>query len=206
LTATNPTGKLSLTTLKYVREVPKACLTFHYKEWKWTPHDSRVLQSDLSSLLKQSKIVNTAGRTLTNGRLHCTHICQMVHAIVATPEFWGSKSWDVTVQRILTLVCQAAIVRRSGDILRSRRHDVTKCLRFQDIELRLHGGENIQDIRLKIECIVIILIIFFSKHQVISQRYLGVRVHFPVLNDVIDSRISARRASLFRHHYIYQAL
>jgi hypothetical protein len=150
LKARNQTGLLALSTLESQFTILSVCLHFHYANWSFTAHDEQRMASTLQVLLAKKMITDTAGTRMSPYDLDALEVSYMIQRMFQYAEFYGSKNWTITVQRILAITLQSAVASRSGDIMQSRGVAETKVLLFKHISLRLSGGQTIENIYLEV--------------------------------------------------------
>jgi hypothetical protein len=102
-------------------------------------------------MLMRKEISNTKGNRMSPFSLHCYQVKMIVEAILAEANFFGVRSWTVTIQRILCVILQAATGTRSGDILKVP--GIESFIKFQDFKLRLIGGGTVGHITLEVTLI-----------------------------------------------------
>lgn len=64
-------------------------------------------------------------------------IRKMSVALINDAEQNGTLSWDVTLSRVLSLVLQATVAGRSGDVARSRQYYGQEFLQYGHITIKL---------------------------------------------------------------------
>jgi len=109
-------------------------LIFKHESFKLSPHQSIRISTAIDKLLKNGEITAEPMR-----------IKQWVTAILVLrlANFWlinaltnGTKSWDVTISRLLSIVLMAGCASRAGEIARSPKYVKMECLCWKDVDMR----------------------------------------------------------------------
>lgn len=127
-------------------------LIFDYPFFKLSPHDSLRIKTLVDGFVKEGKLTKEPSRELH--WVGVSLVKRMVDALFDDAVENGTRSWDVTILRVLSLVLTSALQCRSGDIHKHHRDEDDQPLPFiayKDVRLKLiDGGREIHNLEARI--------------------------------------------------------
>ena len=134
-------GAMAWSTIKSAEYSISHSLVFHHREWQLTKHDAARMDALMFKNLKDGRV--TKEPSFQKQWSSAMLVKQMVHAILRDAIKNGTRSWDVTIHKCLSLVLEAATCSRSGDIRQTQRCKEPVHLRWEHITIKITGtGEH----------------------------------------------------------------
>jgi hypothetical protein len=130
----SPAGVPSFSWIKHGVVALIQGLIFKHESFRLSPHQSLRISTAIDKLLKDGAITAEPSR-----------IKQWVTAalVLRLANFWlinaltqGTKSWDITISRLLSMVLMAGCASRAGEIARSPKYIKMECLCWKDVDMR----------------------------------------------------------------------
>jgi len=122
---------------------------FEYPNFKVTPHEAAKLDAVVATFVQDGKLLKGHWRKpqfigfLTVKKLLTSYMVRGIeHGVV---------SWDVHLSRWASIVFQAALNCRVGELLRSKEYKGTEFLAYEDIEMKLVDGVEFHHLQMRIK-------------------------------------------------------
>lgn len=122
---------------------------FHYQDFKTTAHDRKRLDSLIQTMVLDGRLTNDLKRE--RRWVGTRMVARMVQALYQDALFNGTKSWDITLVQVQSLLLHTALACRVGDISSSPldRHALP-FLTYGDITMKLSGGRKVDHLTMSI--------------------------------------------------------
>lgn len=117
-------------------------LIFVYPTFTLSPHERRRISICLKSLLQEGKLTKDPQREAQ--WVGITLVKRMVKAMAEEAYTSGTRSWDCTISKILSVVLLSVLGSRAGDITLSQGYENAECLRWEHVHMKLMPGTKSQ--------------------------------------------------------------
>lgn len=115
-----------------------ASLVFEYENFRLSPRERSRLVTLIDKLFKDGKLTKETAREAQ--WIGAQLIKRMMAAFIQEALSEGTRSWDVTASKVLSMVLLAACAARAGDIVRSRLYEGLVCLCYKDIVMEVRDN------------------------------------------------------------------
>jgi hypothetical protein len=133
-------GKISWSVVVRAEAELRRALTFEYPDWSISRNGRLQIDAAIQKLLDTDQITKDPARE--KQWITCVIIHKLATAVLSDVVQQGTKNWDLTIAGTFSLVLQAALAARSGDINRSAEYTGDEHLKWQDIELTATGDRS----------------------------------------------------------------
>lgn len=99
------------------------------------------IASHLESMYKSGTLTRESMRDEKLWLMHDV-VGRMTTAILRDAVTQGTQSWEITIQRCLSLLLMAALCCRAGDFTRSNMYDGLEVLRWEHVTVHLEAAES----------------------------------------------------------------
>jgi hypothetical protein len=120
----------------------ESALVFKYPEFKLSNHDCARLDALFATLAKEKKLLR--GRWRERQWLGANMLENMSRSWLRVGLNAGCNSWDVHLQKLLSVVMLSALGCRSGELTLSE-HYTEEYMRWKHVTLELEKGGNTMD-------------------------------------------------------------
>lgn len=131
-------GKIGFSVIKNAELQLDRALTFEYPDWSLARRDGYRIDATIQGLLDRGEITKDPAREKQWITYEIIH--KLATAVLSDAVQNGTKNWDITLAGTFSLVFQAALAARSGDITKSVGYKGDEYLKWQDIDLRATGS------------------------------------------------------------------
>ncbi|TAQ88753.1 hypothetical protein B7494_g2950 [Chlorociboria aeruginascens] len=117
--------------------------TFTYTEasgYKLTARDGSRMNTWLDDAVKSGRL--TKGRWKKRVWLNYIIVSRMAKAWIEHFEKYGTRSWDLVIAKLLSIVLVASLGMRAGDVTQSRGYKKSEYLKYKDIKLQIVGNRE----------------------------------------------------------------
>jgi hypothetical protein len=118
-------------------------LTFKYPDWHVTAHGAKRLDSTIQQLLNDGHITKDPARE--KQWIGSQIVKRLATAVLTNAAQRGASSWDTILAGTFSLVLQAAVSSRSGDIKQSLLWTGEEYLKWRDIEIMAVNDSSTAD-------------------------------------------------------------
>lgn len=126
-----PSFRYVETGLKWLKEVQH----WHKPKFNLNKSEELRLKTTLEGMLKKGRLTKDPARE--KQWVTAMLVKRLVQSLLQQALSSGTLSWDVTLSRSLSLLLQAALCSRSGEVLRSPDYEDLECLLYEHITLKL---------------------------------------------------------------------
>lgn len=113
-------------------------LIFAYPKFSLSAHERARISVCLKSLLQEGKLTNDPQRETQ--WVGISLVKRMVKAMIEEAIESGTRSWDATIMKTLSIVLLSVLGCRCGDITLSAGYKNVECLRWEHIRIKLKPG------------------------------------------------------------------
>lgn len=106
-----------------------------FDKWTLAPAESRAIKAAMRQLWREGILTREAAHDPE--WITCRLVLHLSTAIVKDAIPHGTYDWTVTISKALSIVVQAALAARAGDITVSRHVSTDCCLRYKHITIRV---------------------------------------------------------------------
>lgn len=142
-------GVMAFSTLKSAVSTLNHSFTFHFEGWTLSGHATKRIDAMLTGHLKAGRATVDPARE--KQWISAMLIRQMVMALFNDAFTNGTRSWDVTILKCLSLVFQAATCARAGDINQSSGYEAAVHLRWEHVTVKIMGTEEQPNMKMLIK-------------------------------------------------------
>jgi hypothetical protein len=114
-------------------------LVFHFKGFEVTKHLKLHVASTIEGMWQMGKLTRAPARA--RNWVGVFWVRKLANALLVDALVDGTSSWDVTIHRILSIVLQAALPCRSGDIYPTH-HATSSFLCWNDVQIKFRGNST----------------------------------------------------------------
>lgn len=124
-------------------------LIFQYPKFSLSPNERSRIANTFKEMLDRSLLTKDPAREAQ--WVGITLVKKMVIAVIEDATNGGTRSWDVTVSKILTLVLLGTLGARGGDLAQSDGYKGLEYSRWSHMEIKVKGPEpSLDNLRLKV--------------------------------------------------------
>jgi len=109
-------------------------LIFKHESFKLSQHESLRISTAIDKLLKDGEL--TAEPARIKQWVTAVLVLRLANFYLMNALTDGTKSWDITISRLLSIVLMAACASRAGEIARSPKYVKMECLCWKDVDIR----------------------------------------------------------------------
>lgn len=146
----SPVGVPSMSWMSHAISSTIEGLIFKYPDFKLSKHESMRISTEVDRLEKEGQITKEPRRAVQ--WITACIIIRMCRSWLIDALENGTKSWEVTISRLLSIVLMAACGSRSGEIGRSSKYTGYECICWKDVDIRFDShNEMVCRITLRFE-------------------------------------------------------
>ncbi|OBT84860.1 hypothetical protein VE02_05892 [Pseudogymnoascus sp. 03VT05] len=146
----SPHGKPSLVWIKHGVSSLIGGLIFKHETFRLSSHGRSRLSTTIDKLLKDGVITAKPARVAQ--WVTAALVIRLCDSYLLDALNNGTKSWSITLSRLLSMVLMAACASRAGEIGRSAKYVKMECLCFKDVDIRFNEhGDMIAHIVLRFQ-------------------------------------------------------
>jgi hypothetical protein len=141
-------GKISWSVIRRAVTEVRRALELEYPDWSINRNGRLQIDAVIQELLDTDQITKDPARE--KQWITCVMIHKLATAVLSDAVQQGTKNWDLTLVGTFSIVFQAALASRSGEIARSKGYTGDEHMKWEDIELRATGDGSAFEMTVKL--------------------------------------------------------